>query len=887
MATSCGIDNTIAFSSDPSNSVSISATAVYGGIRVSWSYPAVNPQAVAYVTLHRGTSESNGQPYVVTQGNSLIDQISNAQAGTRYYYWIEITSVNGTTFPLIGPASAIAPSLATDTLSLLEGQISSSNLAAALRSDIESIPSLRSDLLDERTGRLNAVSDIEALISDLNIDVTQVHNTISTETTQRTDGQNLLASQLSTLSVANGQNAAAITQEQTARVTAIDAEATQRNLLAARVTNTEGGLIDNFAAIESESSARADADSAEAEARTTLAARVTNTETGLISAFAAVDEEASSRATAISSEATARTTLAGRVNIAEGLVSTAQTDINNLDTELANTQASLLTVAGDLSTAETQIVTLDTAITNEATTRANEAGALATTLNELSTTSINSFRQNSAPTPAQGRKIGSLWTDTDNGNVTTQWNGSAWVPLENQVALDAFSAVQTIQTSISNGEFASATDITTLEASVTVVDGKAVAAQGDANTALTQSAPTTIDARIQDKLVAQVGFCLINGAPSTDKDNENDCNAAGGTWLPLAALAEAVRGVEINTPSGTVKIQDRMITYDTASVNASDALTDAANAQSSADDAQDDVNTLDTNLRAEYTLKIEVDPSDPNNDNKKLVGGFGLALENDNTLQAGFNVDRFWVGKLGDTYASANVPFIVDSNTGKVHIKDAVIQDAAITTAKIDDAAITSSKIGFAEIDTAHIADGAIENAKIGNEIRSTSFVSGSTGWRILKSGSAEFNSIKTTRANRVAFGTWTNPSTTWQFFKTGSGNNDDDWNVQSVSINDVDTGYNGDSVVQNLINKPLIVRAVISGTAFNSTNSSATGTIYTVQCTASIRIRYNAVVSGSVGPVPDGRISIDFFIPLPQNRFNSVYRIRVTTIKWALIQVN
>ena len=46
-------------------------------------------------------------------------------------------------------------------------------------------------------------------------------------------------------------------------------------------------------------------------------------------------------------------------------------------------------------------------------------------------------------------------------------------------------------------------------------DGKAVNAQTDANTALTQSAPTTIDARVQDKLVAQVGFCLINGAPDS------------------------------------------------------------------------------------------------------------------------------------------------------------------------------------------------------------------------------------------------------------------------------------------------------------------------------------------------------------------------------------
>ena len=122
MANTCGIDNSIQFGSDPSNSPSISAVAVYGGIRVSWQYPAINPQSVAYVTLHRGTSTSNGAEYITTQGNTFTDQISQAQAGTRYYYWIQITSVNGTVFPLVGPASAVAPSQIADIIALLEGQ---------------------------------------------------------------------------------------------------------------------------------------------------------------------------------------------------------------------------------------------------------------------------------------------------------------------------------------------------------------------------------------------------------------------------------------------------------------------------------------------------------------------------------------------------------------------------------------------------------------------------------------------------------------------------------------------------------------------------------------------------------------------------------------------
>ena len=61
------------------------------------------------------------------------------------------------------------------------------------------------------------------------------------------------------------------------------------------------------------------------------------------------------------------------------------------------------------------------------------------------------------------------------------------------------------------------------------------------------------------------------------------------------------------------------------------------------------------------------------------------------------------MGKLGDTYASANVPFVVDSNDGKVYIKDAVIQDAAITTAKIGDLQVDTLKIAGNAVTTSSI----------------------------------------------------------------------------------------------------------------------------------------------------------------------------------------
>jgi len=110
----------------------------------------------------------------------------------------------------------------------------------------------------------------------------------------------------------------------------------------------------------------------------------------------------------------------------------------------------------------------------------------------------------------------------------------------------------------------------------------------------------------------------------------------------------------------------------------------------------------------------------------------------------------YWIRFVSKT----NVVGPYNSSTGTVATTEAVdstrIVDAAIVTAKIADLAVTNAKISNASISTAKIqtaaittaliADAAITNAKIDDTIQSNSFSSGSAGWRIQKSGNAEFN---------------------------------------------------------------------------------------------------------------------------------------------------
>jgi hypothetical protein len=98
------------------------------------------------------------------------------------------------------------------------------------------------------------------------------------------------------------------------------------------------------------------------------------------------------------------------------------------------------------------------------------------------------------------------------------------------------------------------------------------------------------------------------------------------------------------------------------------------------------------------------------------------------------------IGDLAVDSAKIADATIVSGKIADAAITTAKIQDAAITTAKIGTAQITNALIQNAAISSAKIGDGEITNAKINDVIQSSDFSSGSSGWRIQKSGNAEFN---------------------------------------------------------------------------------------------------------------------------------------------------
>jgi hypothetical protein len=231
---------------DPDNNVILSATSVFGGIRVSWTYPTLNPHAVAHVLLYRGTSPDFnlvGSPRVVN-GNIFYDQIDEGDLNI-YFYWMQIVSINGTPGDVVGPASATKVAIATQMLTLLNGQLTESALYVDLQTKIDNIALNEQSIQDEIQDRLADSSAMTAAFAVFNSDLEDTNTLVMNEITERQE--------------------------------ALLAEATSRNLLAAQLRGTYPGSDISFLTsglLYEEKQVRASEDSALASSISILSATV-------------------------------------------------------------------------------------------------------------------------------------------------------------------------------------------------------------------------------------------------------------------------------------------------------------------------------------------------------------------------------------------------------------------------------------------------------------------------------------------------------------------------------------------------------------------------------------------------------------------------------------
>jgi hypothetical protein len=353
---------------DPDNNSVLTAAPAFGGIDVSWTYPTVNPEAVAYVKLFRGVSADFNTAFqiAVVSADQYFDKING---NLRYYYWIQIVSVNGTVGSLIGPASAVAKPIIEDVIAMLTGQIDAGVLAQSLRAEVDKITLNYQDLLDEVDQRIAANTAYSNLIAQVQSGITQALTLVNTEITQRRDGDSALAAQINTVASVSNAAAAAVITEQNARIAGDSANASSITTLNSQVNDSLTGLPATRSILLNNYYTKTGTDSAISSATTNLVSTtgLNSILTGYATA-AALSSEATTRSNADTALSSSITTLTSTVNGNQSALQTNYYTKTAADSAIsAAVNTATTTWNSNLASAQTTLQTNITTVNNKVT----------------------------------------------------------------------------------------------------------------------------------------------------------------------------------------------------------------------------------------------------------------------------------------------------------------------------------------------------------------------------------------------------------------------------------------------------------------------------------------------------------------------------------------
>ncbi|MDH1236564.1 phage tail tip fiber protein [Stutzerimonas stutzeri] len=228
---------------DPDNNSILTATPAFGGIDVEWTYPAINPHAVAHVIVYRSTSpkEDSAVRHVIAAGNFFYDKTTTATP-VRYYYWIQIVSVNGTVGPMIGPASAAARPSVSQMLELLTDQIDSGVLAQSLKTEIGRIETNKL-AIDKELKALAAFDETLGVAYNEVLAYTQHSRALlQEEVLARATAEEALVTAINTVQAHSNNVSAAVQEETQARIE-------RDSALAMQITTAQSQLDDEIASV--------------------------------------------------------------------------------------------------------------------------------------------------------------------------------------------------------------------------------------------------------------------------------------------------------------------------------------------------------------------------------------------------------------------------------------------------------------------------------------------------------------------------------------------------------------------------------------------------------------------------------------------------------------
>ena len=156
--------------SEPSGGFNITAEPAFGGIKVTWTYPIVNPEGVRHMLLFRQANNTTTPavgtpPYQTVPGTYFYDAI-RPEDNNSYSYWIKVVSFSGTVSGYIGPASAVARDTISNIIDSISLDIDNSRIASSLRSYITGLVPSHTDYAAFTAAQKKNYTDITSYINN-------------------------------------------------------------------------------------------------------------------------------------------------------------------------------------------------------------------------------------------------------------------------------------------------------------------------------------------------------------------------------------------------------------------------------------------------------------------------------------------------------------------------------------------------------------------------------------------------------------------------------------------------------------------------------------------------------------------------------------------------
>ncbi|EPF4245344.1 TipJ family phage tail tip protein [Proteus mirabilis] len=521
-------------------------------------------------------------------------------------------------------------------------------------------------ILDELAGQISRDQLAQDLLGEINskanqIDITELHElmrinhdklleesmrqgaTIEESEKKWEEAEKLLAERMNQVSTATEAQAAAIKQEQQARIEGDKTEAQQRQSLATQLRGDyTGNDLSKVTAglISAEKQARVSGDQAEAKARQSLETRMN----GNVSAINKSLETLTSKQQAQTQEiSTLNSTLKGKAD--SSAVNALNTRVTNLDGKVTSATSQVQTLSSKLDTVkadltESVVVDLDLSKLNENT--------YYPIILPLVTSRRYAFKVFRTLGQYRDNKPSYATHNTKGFAMIVEWqvSGSGWGTQSENRIIDNFDWRWTNQSPVMG------------PAQLTNGSVEYIYLRGGAKYQLTKhkSVNHQIITRTytnNKQSVAPKGF-VANEVP---KSSEQKANATANAVNQLETKVTEVSGKVTSTAQQVTRLESQVGTSSAKIEQTSKVVTD-----------------INGKISASWTMKVQQDSK-----GNKVITGIGLGFNAQGNSQFLVNAQNFAV--ISSLNGKVVTPFIVKN--GQVVVNEAFIGDATITSAKI------------------------------------------------------------------------------------------------------------------------------------------------------------------------------------------------------------